>query len=258
MFVICAVFALISSCKNYASSKDLKGLAENAKQQVKGFLDTKKEELTEGPKSLESEVYSKVEELMQADELQGQLQQQVAQGVDEDSEASKLKEEIEKKNKELKDAIEKSDAKKTPIETYLEYEKTVKEIREKLKDKLKDKKEDKENLEKELETLEKNLKEKIEKRKKELEAAQKEFQRFREQVNGATGQTQGDQAKNQGKVGLEAWNKAKALGLNGNYSANDGTGSNEFAKKVVDDVIKKIEEELQNTGEKFQNSEKKK
>ncbi len=39
MFIICAVFALIISCKNYASGEDLK---QNVKEQVKGFLDTKK------------------------------------------------------------------------------------------------------------------------------------------------------------------------------------------------------------------------
>ncbi len=77
MFIICAVFALISSCKNYASVEDLK---QNVKEQVKGFLDTKKEELTEGIKKLGSEISSKVkEELMQADE-------QLAQGVNEYSE----------------------------------------------------------------------------------------------------------------------------------------------------------------------------
>ncbi|WP_330529086.1 hypothetical protein [Borreliella valaisiana] len=42
MFIIFVVFALIISCKNYASSKDLKSSVENAKQQVKGFLDKKK------------------------------------------------------------------------------------------------------------------------------------------------------------------------------------------------------------------------
>ncbi len=42
MFVICAVFALISSCKNYASSKDLKNLEQNVKGKVEGFLEAKK------------------------------------------------------------------------------------------------------------------------------------------------------------------------------------------------------------------------
>ncbi|WP_158309988.1 hypothetical protein [Borreliella finlandensis] len=35
MFIICVIFALISSCKNYASSEDLK---QNVKEQVKGLL----------------------------------------------------------------------------------------------------------------------------------------------------------------------------------------------------------------------------
>ncbi len=42
MFVICTVFALISSCKNYASSKDLENLEQNVEGKVKGFLETKK------------------------------------------------------------------------------------------------------------------------------------------------------------------------------------------------------------------------
>ncbi|SCW39889.1 hypothetical protein SAMN02983004_00938 [Borreliella japonica] len=48
MIIVCVVFALIISCKNYASGEDLK---QNVKEQVKGFLDTKKEELTEGLKT---------------------------------------------------------------------------------------------------------------------------------------------------------------------------------------------------------------
>ncbi|ACN52925.1 hypothetical protein [Borreliella valaisiana] len=42
MFIVCVVFALIISCKNYVSGKDLK---QNVKEQVEGFLDTNKEEL---------------------------------------------------------------------------------------------------------------------------------------------------------------------------------------------------------------------
>ncbi len=96
MFVICAVFVLISSCKNYTISKDLKNLEQNAKEKVEGFLETKKEELTEGIKSLGSKVSAKVQEkLMQADEPQGQLQQQISQGVAENPEFK----EIEKKQK---------------------------------------------------------------------------------------------------------------------------------------------------------------
>ncbi|WP_210377357.1 hypothetical protein [Borreliella garinii] len=241
MFIVCSVFALIISCKNYASSKDLK---QGLKEQVKEFLDIKKEELTEGIKSLGSEVSAKVRELMQADESQGQPQEQVVQGVNENSE---LKEEIAKKIKELKDKMGKSD-KKTSLKKYSEYEEEIKKIKKELEKKLKDKKEDKEKLEKELETSEKTLKEKIEERTKELELAQKEFEKLKEKVNNASGQTYGDIARNQGSVGAQAWSNAEELGLNVSYSSSDSTDSNELAKKVIADALKKIEEELKNTG----------
>ncbi len=130
MFVICAVFALISSCKNYASSKDLKNLEQNVKGKVEGFLEAKKEELVGGLKKLGSEAYSKVkEELMQADGPQGQLQEQVDQNIDEDSEDSKFKKEIEEKIKGLKEKIDKSDD-KTSLNMYSGYEEEVKNLRE--------------------------------------------------------------------------------------------------------------------------------
>ncbi len=37
--IICAVFAMISSCKNYASGEDIK---QNVKEKVEGFLEAKK------------------------------------------------------------------------------------------------------------------------------------------------------------------------------------------------------------------------
>ncbi|XPK49534.1 hypothetical protein QIA31_06140 (plasmid) [Borreliella turdi] len=54
-------FILISSCKYYANNKDLKSLEQNVKGKVKGFLDTKKEELIGGLKKLVGEASSKVE-----------------------------------------------------------------------------------------------------------------------------------------------------------------------------------------------------
>ncbi|XPC97876.1 hypothetical protein QIA20_05235 (plasmid) [Borreliella japonica] len=41
MFIVCVVFALISSCKYYASSEDLKNLEQNVEGKVKEFLNTK-------------------------------------------------------------------------------------------------------------------------------------------------------------------------------------------------------------------------
>ncbi|WP_418905614.1 hypothetical protein [Borreliella japonica] len=246
MVIICAVFALILSCKNYASGEDLKEqtkeIKQGVEQKVKGFLEAKKEELTEGLKNFGSEVFSKVkEELMQADEPQGQLQHQVAQDVN--NKNQEVEEELKKKIEELKKKINAS-GDKTTLETYSGYEKELEGLKEKLKDK---KEQDKKELEKELETLEKALKEKIEKRKKALEAAQKEFEKLKEQVDGATGQTAGARVQKQGNIGQQAWQCANKLGLNGSYSNSDSTDSNDFAKKVIDNAIKKIEEELKNT-----------
>ncbi|AZA27243.1 MULTISPECIES: hypothetical protein [Borreliella] len=238
MFIICAVFALIISCKNYASSKDLGNLEQHVEGKVKGFLYTKKEELVGSLKTLVAEVSSKVkEEIMQAEE-------QVAQGVFKDPELK----EIEKKIEELKGKINKSDN-KTPLGTYSEYKEEVKKIREELEKKLKDKKEDKDKLEKELKELKESLKKKKDERKKTLEYAKQEFEEFKKQVDGVTGQTYGNQVQGQGKVGGQAWTKAKNLGLNVSYSSDNGTDSNDFSKKVIDDAIKKIEEELKNNGE---------
>ncbi|WP_215537772.1 outer surface protein ErpG [Borreliella bavariensis] len=199
MFIICVVFALISSCKNYANSEDLKNLGQNVKGKVEGFLEAKKEELVGGLKKLGSEAYSKVkEELMQADGSQGQLQEQVTQGVFEDPE---LKEKgREEKIEELKEP--KDSSKKT--------------------------KED---------------------RKKELEEAKKKFQALKEQVNGATGQNNTEKVKNQGKIGWEALKYAKKLSVNGSYSANDGTDTDKFAKKVIDDALENIDKELEKLSE---------
>ncbi|WP_418909410.1 hypothetical protein QIA41_05280 (plasmid) [Borreliella sinica] len=251
MLIICYVFVLIISCKNYASGEDLKEQAKEIKQgveqKVRGFLEAKKEELTEGLKSLGSEASSKVkEELMQADGPQGQLQEQVAQGVDEDL---KLKEEIEGKIKGFRKKIDKSDD-KTTLGTYYEYEEEIKKLKKELEEKLKEKKEDKEKLEKELNDLDKTLKEKIEKRKKALEEAKSKFEKYKEQVESANGVTDGARVKEQGKIGQEAWRCAQKLGVNGGYSINDGTDTDKFAKKVIDGALKKIEEELKDTEEK--------
>ncbi|WP_215536806.1 outer surface protein ErpG [Borreliella bavariensis] len=198
MFIICAVFALISSCKNYASSKDLKNLEQNVEGKVKGFLEAKKEELSGGLKKLGGEVSSKVEELMQADGPQVQAEEQVAQGVSKDPE---LKEQVlEEKIEELKES----------------------------KDSSKNTKED---------------------RKKELEEAKKKFEEFKRQVESATGENT-DKVKKQGKIGWDALKYAKELSVNGNYAVDDGTNTDDFAKKVIDDAIKKIDEELEKLSDK--------
>ncbi len=39
------------------------------------------------------------------------------------------------------------------------------------------------------------------------------------------------------------------MGVNGSYSVNDGTNTNDFVKKVIDDALKNIEEELEKLAE---------
>ncbi|MGF7102284.1 hypothetical protein [Borreliella kurtenbachii] len=258
MFIICVVLAMISSCKNYASGEDLK---QNLKEQVEGFLDTKKEELFGGFEKPEAKVKPKAEELVQADEPQGQGEDQVVQGVAEDSESKEngidkndqeLQEEIEKEIKELKDKIDKADPKNISIRTYSGYEKKIKELKGKLEEKLKDEK-DKEKFKNELETLEKTLKDKMEKRKKELEEVRKKFQEFKEQVDTATGGTYGQQVKGKGSIGFQAWQCAKNLGLS---ISNINSNTDELANKVIDDSLEKIEEELKSIEEESKNVKK--
>ncbi|PRQ97066.1 ErpL protein, partial [Borreliella burgdorferi] len=141
-----------------------------------------------------------------------------------------------KQIQELKDTINKLEAKKTSLKTYSEYEEQIKKIKEKLKDK--------KELEDKLKELEESLKKKKEERKKALEDAKKKFEEFKGQVSTTTGETHGHQVQNQGKIGGQAWAEAKKLGLNGSYSNSTNTNSNNFANEVIGDVLKKIEEEL--------------
>ncbi|MGF7102307.1 ErpC protein [Borreliella kurtenbachii] len=70
MFIICAVFALISSCKNFATSKDIK---QNAGEKVQGFVDkildpVKDKIASSGSKADEVAKKLQEEELMQGDD----------------------------------------------------------------------------------------------------------------------------------------------------------------------------------------------
>ncbi|ACN52723.1 hypothetical protein [Borreliella valaisiana] len=210
MFIICAVFALIISCKNYASGEDLKGLLQDSKssdsklseseqdlkKQVKGFLDI-----------LDTKDLSLLDT-----------------------------KEIENKVQDLKEKIGKSNSKKTSLVTYFDYEELTKQLGEKFKSKG--------ELKNQFKGLEDILETKKEERKKELEKAKQKFEEFKKQVDTTTGVTYGNQTQNQGRVGVQAWNCAKELGLNVSYSSNTGTDTNKLSKKVVDDALSKIEEEL--------------
>ncbi|XPC98165.1 ErpL protein (plasmid) [Borreliella japonica] len=205
MFIVCVVFALLSSCKNDAISKDLESSVQSEQEIKKEFngllniLETK--------------------DLFQLDE--------------------KDTKEIEKTIKDLKDKVEKTDSKKTPIGTYLEYEKKIQEIREKLKGKG--------NFEDKLNGLEESLTKKKEERKKALQEAKQKFEEFQNQVNTTTGVTTGQRAGNQGAVGAQAFKCAKEFGLSVSSSSKNGTDTGDMSKGIIDDAIKKIEEELKNT-----------
>ncbi|WP_418905431.1 ErpL protein (plasmid) [Borreliella turdi] len=212
MFIICAVFALISSCKNYASDEDLKGLLRDSKSSAS--------KLSEAEQDLKKQVKGFLDIL--------------------DTKDLNLlnTKDIEKKVRDLKDEIDKSNSKKTSLATYLGYGELTKQLGEKLKSKG--------ELKNQFKGLEDILKTKKEERKKELEEAKQKFEEFKRQVDTISGVTTGDQSKNQGMVGVQAWKCAKELGLNVSYSSNTGTDTDtdKLSKKVVDDALSKIEEEL--------------
>ncbi|WP_210372323.1 ErpL protein, partial [Borreliella garinii] len=144
--------------------------------------------------------------------------------------------EIEKTIQELKNTIDKLEARKTSLDKYHEYEEQIKKIKEKLKDK--------KELEDSLKELEDSLKKKKEERKKALQEAKQKFEKLKEQVGGTTGVTKGDQAQNQRGGGAQAWTEANKLGFSVSSYGRDGTDTGDFAKKVIEDTLKKIEEEL--------------
>ncbi len=213
MFIICSVFALIISCKNYASNKDLKSLEQSSessdsklskseqelKKQVKGFLDI-----------LETKDLSNLDE--------------------QDTK------EIEKTIEDLKNTIDKSNSKETSLITYFGYEELTKQVREKLKSKG--------ELEDKFKGLEDSLKRKRWK-KKELEEVKKKFEELKKQFESTSGATYGAQTQGQGRVGAQAWQYASGLGFKVGYSISDGVNSDDFAKKVIEDALEKIKKELE-------------
>ncbi|WP_187981705.1 MULTISPECIES: ErpL protein [Borreliella] len=210
MFIICAVFILIISCKNYAISKDLES-SEQSEQELKSS------------KRIEQEIKKQVDEFLDI------LETKPLESLDTKG--------IEKTIKELKDKIDKLEAKKTSLEKYSEYEEQIKKIKEKLKGK---------NLEDKLKGLEESVKNKKEERKKALQEAQKEFEEFKKQIDTTTGVTQGAQVKGKGSVGAQAWTKAQNLGFSVSSSSKNGTNTGDISNGIIEDTLKQIAEELKN------------
>ncbi|WP_215540966.1 ErpL protein [Borreliella bavariensis] len=217
MFIICIVFALIISCKN-----DVNGKA----------LETSEQSL-EIPKQIEQEIKKEFNGLLNLLETKNLSQ------LDE-----KDTKDIEKIIQELKNTIDKLEAKKTSLTTYSEYEKKVQEIREKLKDKLKDKG----DLENKLKELEESLKKKKDERKQALQDAKQKFEELKKQVEGTTGVTRGEQVRGQGTVGSQAWQYANSLGFK-NIASSSGSDTSNMTKEIIKNSLEKIEEELKNTVE---------
>ncbi len=221
MFIICAVFALIISCKN-----DVNGKA----------LETSEQSL-EMPKQIEQEIKKQVDEFLD---------------ILETKDLSKLDEEdmkaIEKQIQELKNTIDKLEAKKTSLTTYSEYEEKIEKIKEKLKGKV--------NFEDKLKGLEDSLKKKKEERIQKLKEAKQKFEGYKGQVGSATGETQGHQAQNQGQIGQQALKDVKELGLSVSYSSSAGTNTGNMSNEIIENAIKQIDEELKNTGEEAKEAKK--
>ncbi|WP_210375852.1 ErpL protein [Borreliella garinii] len=209
MFIIFIVFALIISCKN-----DVNGKA----------LETSEQSL-EIPKQIEQEIKKEFNGLLNILETKDLSQ------LDE-----KDTKEIEKTIKDLKNTIDKSNSKETSLITYFGYEELTKQVREKLKSKG--------ELEDKFKGLEDSLKKKKDERKKELEEVKKKFEELKKQFESTSGATYGAQTQGQGRVGAQAWQYASGLGFKVGYSISDGTDTGDFAKKVIEDTLKKIEEEL--------------
>lgn len=95
VFIICAIFALISSCKNYASSEDLKNLEQNVKGKVKGFLDTKERIVSDDPTVYEIAEKLKEEELKGKKENKEKKEDSNKNDLKDNEDAKVLKPELE-------------------------------------------------------------------------------------------------------------------------------------------------------------------
>lgn len=211
MYIICAIFMLISSCKNDVTSKDLEGAVKDL------------ESSEQNVKKTEQEIKKQVEGFLEI------LETKDLNTLD--------TKEIEKQIQELKNKIEKLDSKKTSIETYSGYEEKINKIKEKLNGK---------GLEDKLNELSESLKKKKEERKKALQEAKKKFEEYKNQAESATGVTHGSQVQRQGGVGLQAWQCANSLGFKNMTSGNN---TSDMTNEVITNSLKKIEEELKNIGE---------
>ncbi|WP_215540950.1 hypothetical protein [Borreliella bavariensis] len=210
MLIICAVFALISSCKNYVSTEDLK---QNVEGKVRGFLETKKGIVSDDPtvyeiaeKLKEEELKGKQEkedkeELMQGDDPANIDQPSILQTNNQDStpaleaaqqitsggqqkEEEKGKEEKEQAKAEevkVKEEQKVVEQKEEQAKAKAEQEKKEKEERER-----KDKEKQQQEQQKKRQEEEKKKQEEQEKAKAEKERREKEERQIKSKIETLT------------------------------------------------------------------------
>ncbi len=216
MFIICAIFSLIISCKNYADSKQTikrkveQGLEierknkQELKKQVKGFLDTKERIVSDDPTVYEiAEKLKKEEELKGKKENKQEAEEELMQGDDpnshsnmpalkttQDSVGQQKEKEEQAKAEEVKvkeEKVEQAKAEEVKVKeekveqakAKAEQEKKEKEERER-KEKEKQQQEQRKRQEEEKKKQEEQEKAKAEKERKEKEERQRQEQEERQ------------------------------------------------------------------------------
>ncbi|MGF7102169.1 ErpC protein [Borreliella kurtenbachii] len=178
-FIICAVFVLIISCKNFATGKDIK---QNAGEKVQGFVDkildpTKNKITSSGSKADEVAKKLQEEELMQGDDPNnGVINPSPVLSASGQDNAPVLKAEQQSGGQQEERKVEKTEAEKEDSGKKEKVEKKE-EKQEGKEENTKEKKKEEQNNEKQ----EKLEKEKLEKEAKEKAAEQKRQQEKEEQ-----------------------------------------------------------------------------
>ncbi|MBB6043642.1 hypothetical protein QIA34_06435 (plasmid) [Borreliella yangtzensis] len=137
MFIVCSVFALIISCKNYASGEDLENSVKNVKQQVKGFKQGIEKKVKQGIEKQIKKFLDKEEKIISDDptvyEIAEKLKEEEIKEKKENRKDFNLEEKENPKN-DLKDNEDVKVLKPEPI--TLENKEPKLEIAETLKPKL--------------------------------------------------------------------------------------------------------------------------
>lgn len=200
MFIICIFFTLIISCKNYASSEDLKNLEQNVKGKVKGFLDTKERIVSDDPTVYEIAEKLKEEELMQGDDpanidlpsiLQTNNQdstpaleaaQQITSGGQqkEEEKGKEEKEQAKAEKVKVKEEQKVVEQKEEQAKAKAEQEKKEKEERERKEKEKQQQEQQKKRQEEEKKKQEEQEKAKAEKERREKEERQRQEQEERQ------------------------------------------------------------------------------